>query len=174
MRIESSGRFLFFSFLLSFSIAAGGAIAQDAAKPALDPAVAKAEEAKFRAVKSPVAYDDKSIARGKMIYARYCTECHGKDGKAQIDVVANATNLTNPEKFLHGTTEGEIFHSVRDGAGVDMPPFKEQLKKEEDVWSMVNFIRSLWPEDKRPAAKAEGAKADGADKPAKAEGATHE
>ena len=178
MRIELLSRS---SSIVSFVVAtiiADIAFAQDTAKPAPDPAVAKAEEAKFRSVKSPVAYDGKSIARGKMIYARYCTECHGKDGKAQIDVVANATNLTNPAKYLHGTTEGEIFHSIRDGAGVDMPPFKAQLTKEEDIWSMVNFIRSLWPEDKRPAARPEGAKADGAagsaGKPAQTEGATHE
>lgn len=137
-----------------------------------------AEQQKLRSVKGPVPYSAKSIARGKMIYARYCTECHGKDGKAQIDVVANATNLTNPEKFLHGITEGEIFHSIRDGAGVDMPPFKPMLTKEEDIWSLVNFIRSLWPEEKRPAVQPDDAKADGAtggaDKPAPAEGAKHE
>ena len=92
--------------------------------------------------------------------------------------MANATNLTNPAKYLHGTTEGEIFHSIRDGAGVDMPPFKPTLTKEEDLWSMVNFIRSLWPEDKRPEVQLDDAKpnetAGSADKPAQQEGATHE
>ncbi len=149
-----------------------GAFAQDAAAP--DPAAAKAEEAKFREVKSPIPYTKKSIARGKTIYARYCTECHGVDGKAQIDVVANATNLTNTEKYLHGTTEGEIFRSIRDGAGVDMPPFKTMLKNEEDIWSIVNFVRSLWPEDKRPELKPDDAAAEGADKPAQPEGKTNE
>lgn len=166
-------RFCYLVFVLGL-IASRNIAAQDAAAPK-DPAAIKAEQEKFQSVKSPVPYSAKSIARGKMIYARYCTECHGKDGKAQIDVVANATNLTNPEKFLHGITEGEIFHSIRDGAGVDMPPFKPMLTKEEDIWSLVNFIRSLWPEDKRPAVQPDDAKADGAtggaDKPAPAEGA---
>lgn len=149
-------------------------LAQEAAAPANDPEAVKAEQAKFRDVKSPVAYTQKSIARGKTIYARFCTECHGVDGKAQIDVVANATNLTNPEKYLHGTTEGEIFRSLRDGAGVDMPPFKTMFKNEEDLWHMVNFIRSLWPEDKRPELKTEEAKPESAEKTTPAEGAGHE
>jgi hypothetical protein len=31
-----------------------------------------------------------------------------------------------------------------------MPPFKSQIQKEEDIWHLVNFIRSLWPEPMRP------------------------
>jgi hypothetical protein len=31
-----------------------------------------------------------------------------------------------------------------------MPPFKSQFQKEEDLWHLVNFIRSLWPESMRP------------------------
>jgi mono/diheme cytochrome c family protein len=121
---------------------------------------AKAERAKYRELKSPVAYTEQSIARGKVIYRRMCTECHGLDGKAQIDVVANATNLTNPEKYFHGTTEGEIFHSIRDGAGIDMPPYKAQIQKEEDLWHLVHFVRSLWPEDKRPKVEADDESSD--------------
>ena len=65
-----------------FLLVASTAEPQEAAKPAVDPAAAKAEEAKFQSVKSPVPYSAKSIARGKMMYQRFCTECHGKDGKA--------------------------------------------------------------------------------------------
>jgi mono/diheme cytochrome c family protein len=123
-----------------------------------EPAKKSEEEvrAEFQKLKSPVPYSPRSVARGKSIYLRYCTECHGRDGKAQIDVVANATNLTKPDKYYHGTTEGEIFHSIRDGAGIDMPPFKTMFaKKEDDLWHMVNFVRSLWPEDIRPKVQSD-------------------
>jgi len=141
-------------------MAASVTFAQDAD---LSDAAKKEEQAKYQAMKSPVPNTERSIARGKTIYRRYCTECHGLDGKAQIDVVANATNLTNPPKYFHGTTEGEIFHSVRDGAGVDMPPFKTMLKKDEDLWNLVNYIRSLWPEEIRPKVVEADAKESGAD-----------
>lgn len=106
------------------------------------------EEAKN--LKSPVPFSKESIARGRATFARNCTACHGNDGKSEVDVVADATDLTEPKLWRSGTAEGEIFRSIRDGAGDTMPPFKSQLQKEEDLWHLVNFIRSLWPEPMRP------------------------
>jgi mono/diheme cytochrome c family protein len=106
------------------------------------------EEAKN--LKSPIPFSKESIARGRAIFARNCTACHGADGKSEVDVVANATDLTEPKLWRSGTGEGEIFRSIRDGAGDTMPPFKSQVQKEEDLWHLVNFIRSLWPESMRP------------------------
>ena len=107
-----------------------------------------AEEA--RKLKSPVPFTKESIAQGRTLFARNCTACHGNDGKSQVDVVANATDLTDPKAWGSGTSEGEIFRSIRDGAGDTMPPFKSQLRSEEEMWHLVNFIRSLWPESMRP------------------------
>ena len=104
----------------------------------------------FKKLESPVAHTKESIARGKMLFARMCTECHGPDGKALMDVIADATDLTSPKLWLSGTAEGEVFRSIRDGAGVSMPPYKTQLRREEDMWHLVNFVRSLWPESVRP------------------------
>ncbi|HSE37209.1 MAG TPA: c-type cytochrome [Blastocatellia bacterium] len=103
-----------------------------------------------RKLKSPVPFSKESITRGRAVFARNCTACHGNDGKSEVDVVANATDLTEPKLWRSGTLEGEIFRSIRDGAGDTMPPFKSQLQKEEDLWHLVNFIRSLWPEPMRP------------------------
>jgi mono/diheme cytochrome c family protein len=104
-----------------------------------------------RKLKSPVSFSKASIARGQILYKRACTECHGADGKSLVDVVANATDLTNPKVYRSGTSAGEIFRSIRDGAGESMPPFAEKVSKEEDLWNMVNYVRSLWPESARPA-----------------------
>jgi mono/diheme cytochrome c family protein len=101
-------------------------------------------------LKSPVPYTKDSINKGRILFARDCAACHGADGKAEVDVVANATNLTEPQLWRSGTSEGEIFRSIRDGAGEAMPPFKAQFQKDEEIWGLVNFIRSLWPEPQRP------------------------
>jgi cbb3-type cytochrome c oxidase subunit III len=100
-------------------------------------------------LKSPVAYSKKSISQGRSVYMRNCTGCHGADAKATVDVVADATDLTSPNLWKNGTTEGEIFRSIREGQGASMPTFKSQLK-EEEMWHLVNYIRSLWPESMRP------------------------
>jgi mono/diheme cytochrome c family protein len=101
-------------------------------------------------LKNPVPYTRKSIAQGKIVFARYCTTCHGPDGKAQVDVVADATDLTTPPAFKSGSSDGEIFRSIRDGAGETMPPFKTQINGDTDLWHLVNYIHSLWPESARP------------------------
>lgn len=101
-------------------------------------------------LKNPVAYSKESISSGRALFLRNCTECHGNDGKSMVDVIANATDLTDPKLWKHGTKDGEIFRSIRDGAADTMPAFASQIRKEEDIWHLVNFIRSLWPESSRP------------------------
>jgi mono/diheme cytochrome c family protein len=101
-------------------------------------------------LKSPVAYTKKSINQGRATFLQNCTSCHGEDGKAEGSLIASATDLTSPNLYKSGTTEGEIFRSIRDGAGDQMPAFKSQLASETDIWNLVNFIRTLWPESMRP------------------------
>jgi mono/diheme cytochrome c family protein len=99
-----------------------------------------------KALKSPIPSSPDSIARGKRLYQAYgCTNCHGADGKALIEVVANATDLTDPSVWKNGTAEGLVFRSIRDGAGLAMPPFKTEVNAQDDLWHLVNFVRSLWP-----------------------------
>jgi mono/diheme cytochrome c family protein len=112
-----------------------------------DPASAAAK------LRNPVPYTAESVSTGKELYLRYCTDCHGLDGKALATTVADATNLTDPELWFGGTDEGDIFTAIRDGAGVGMPGFSFDIEDERDIWHLVNYIHSLWPEDRRPRAK---------------------
>jgi mono/diheme cytochrome c family protein len=107
-------------------------------------------------LKSPVAYSKKSVDRGRVVFMQNCTSCHGENGKAEGSLIADATDLTAPKLYKSGSSEGEIFHSVRDGAGDQMPAFKSQLDSETDIWNLVNFIRSLWPESVRPTVQDAG------------------
>ena len=92
-----------------------------------------------------------SINKGRALFQTLCTQCHGHDGKAQIDVVANATDLTDPTAYLHGSDDAAIEKSIRDGAGAIMPAWGTELRNPDDIGHLRNFIQSLWPEDKRPA-----------------------
>jgi mono/diheme cytochrome c family protein len=123
-----------FAFAIPLALAGDGPISQDDA----------------RKLKNPVAYTSKSIALGKGIFIRMCSSCHGMDGKSTIDVVADATDLTEPKGYKSGASEGEIFRSIRDGQSASMPSFKSQIKSEEDLWHLVNFIENLWPDSDRP------------------------
>ena len=102
-----------------------------------------------KTLKSPTPYSKTSIDKGKRLFLQNCTGCHGDDGKAELAVIAEATNLTEPKGYKDGTTEGELFRNIRDGAGTQMPPFKDTLN-EQQTWDLVNFVRSLWPDSMRP------------------------
>jgi cbb3-type cytochrome c oxidase subunit III len=100
----------------------------------------------------PPPYTRKSIARGKQVYLVNCVECHDQDGKGLNRRDFNSTvpaDLTDPDDWLHGTTAEAIFASIREGTKQDMPPYKGKLE-DEQIWHIVNFVRSLWPEAKRP------------------------
>jgi mono/diheme cytochrome c family protein len=133
MLVERMGAIVLFGALLS---------AQDA------PPLTRDEAKKL---KTPFPYSKASIAKGRAAFARNCVGCHGNDGKSQVDVVADATDLTDPKSYRDGASEGEMFHTIRDGAGASMPAFKTQIRGEDDLWHLVNFIRSLWPESDRPS-----------------------
>jgi mono/diheme cytochrome c family protein len=131
-------------------LACGGVLLVSADTPAkLSPEAAQK-------LKSPVANSKKSIDRGRVIFLQNCTSCHGENGKAEGSLIADATDLTSPQLYKNGTSEGEIFRSIRDGAGDQMPAFKSQLDNETDLWNLVNFVRSLWPAAKRPAVQDDG------------------
>jgi len=138
-------------FVITFAIGITVAAAHGPdAKPAGKDAGAVMTREEARKLKSPVPFTKASLARGRILYRQQCTECHGVDGKSQVDVIANATDLTNPKVWRSGTSDGEVFRSIRDGAGEAMPPFAEKVAKEEDLWNLVNYLRSLWPDSARP------------------------
>ncbi|MBI1783784.1 c-type cytochrome [Candidatus Sumerlaeota bacterium] len=114
------------------------------AKPAAD-----ARPADPKSLKNPIALTAASVAEGKAIYLRNCQRCHGVDGRALENIDFEATNLTKPDVWVHGTSDGEIFASTKFGAGADMPPFAGKLSDEE-IWKIVNHIRSLWPKAAAP------------------------
>jgi cytochrome c oxidase cbb3-type subunit III len=90
-----------------------------------------------------------SIAKGRTLFANLCAQCHGHDGRAQIDVVADATDLTDPSAYRNGSDPDSIVKSIRDGAGAGMPAWRSELK-DTDIAHLRNFIQSLWPPAQRP------------------------
>src|SRR5205085_1826500 len=133
--------------LLLAGVVFQGPVAQNSAKD-----TPRKDTEKSAAVKGPLPYTTKSIARGKQFYLIHCVECHDQDGKGLGRRDFNGTppaDLTNPDEWLHGTSAEAIFSSVREGTKADMPAYKDKLQ-DEQIWHVVNFIRSLWPEPRRP------------------------
>ena len=106
-----------------------------------------------RRLASPVPYTPDAVGEGRKHYLRLCQNCHGKDGRALESFDFEATDLTKPDRYRHGSTDGDLFFSIKEGAGNDMPPFKDKLS-DQQVWEVVWFLRSIGPESARPGASA--------------------
>jgi cytochrome c oxidase cbb3-type subunit 3 len=95
-------------------------------------------------VKNPVASSPESIAAGKTVYTK-CAPCHGANGQGGPgnDLIPAAPSLVD-DTWDHGSTDGEIFDSIKNGVAPDfnMVPWKDQLK-DNDIWNVINYIRSI-------------------------------
>ena len=100
-----------------------------------------------RKLENSVVHSDAAVREGKKAYLRLCQYCHGADGKAQANPDFDAPSLRDPGEWRFGTTDGELFISIRDGAGHEMPAFGKKLN-DEQIWQMVHYLRSIGPKEK--------------------------
>ena len=92
---------------------------------------------------NPVKPTPESLAKGKKMYAMDCAMCHGEKGDGKGDMASdmkNITDFTNPD-VQKARTDGEWFYIIRKGKG-EMPPEGDRAK-DDDVWSLVNYIRAF-------------------------------
>ncbi len=93
---------------------------------------------------NPVKPTPESIARGKKLYGYDCAMCHGKDGDGKGDLASDMnlklTDFRNPDS-LKDRTDGELFYVIKNGKG--QMTAEGDRAKPDDIWSLVNYIRSL-------------------------------
>src|SRR5215831_13512354 len=128
-------RVLFALIPASFVVCAAVAGAQN---PGGNPEAAK--------MKNPVKATPESIAAGKAAFAKNCRFCHGADAKGNGPMAPQGTHPSDltDAKWDRGSTDGEIFAVIRDGAGpkFDMKGYKSKMT-EPEIWNIVNFLRSV-------------------------------
>jgi len=105
----------------------------------------RADQAPPATLKNPIASSPESIAAGKQVYTRTCAPCHGTSGEGGPgnDLIPAAPDLTDA-MWDHGSSDGEIFTSIKNGIAPDfnMTPFKDRLK-DDDIWNVVVYLRSI-------------------------------
>ena len=93
---------------------------------------------------NPVASNSESISAGKALWGQHCSSCHGKTGlgdgskTAQLKTQPNDLSKADFQK----QTDGAIFYKIEEGKG-DMPSYKKKIPDKDDVWNLVNFVRTL-------------------------------
>ena len=111
-------------------------------------ASAQTSSADAARLKNPVRVTAASIASGKTAYDKYCKFCHADGATGNGPLAPKGTNPPNlvDATWDHGSTDGEIFTSIRDGIGpkFDMKAMKGRVM-DVDMWHVVNYLRSLAP-----------------------------
>ena len=93
---------------------------------------------------NPVKADDESIKTAKEVWSKHCQSCHGKQGKGDGSKAAQLK--TSPGDFTKADfqkqTDGGIYYKISEGRD-DMPAFKKKIPDAEEIWAVVNYIRTF-------------------------------
>jgi cytochrome c5 len=120
-----------------------GRVTQEPAPPTA-PAAQAAPQASST-VKNPVKPTTESQAKAKKMYGFDCEMCHGPTGNGKTDLAKDMSltmgDWTDP-KVLSADSDGDLFDIIRKGKG-KMPPEEVARAKDDDVWNLVIYIRSL-------------------------------
>ena len=95
-------------------------------------------------MQNPVKADAGSLATGKELWAKHCQSCHGKTGKGDGSKAAQlkteVEDLGKPD--IQKQPDGAFFYKSMEGRE-DMPSFKKKIPDPDDVWSIVNYVRTF-------------------------------
>lgn len=93
---------------------------------------------------NPVKTDAASVAAGKTLWSQHCSSCHGKaglgDGSKAAQLKTQPEDMSKP--IVQSLSDGALFYKVSEGRD-DMPSFKKKIPDAEDIWNLVNYMRTL-------------------------------
>jgi mono/diheme cytochrome c family protein len=99
--------------------------------------------ANFKTMKNPVATGETSTKAGLVLYTKNCASCHGRAGLG--DGVKARALKTFPGDFskadFQKQTDGDLFYKSKTGRD-EMPKYEGKLTDEE-IWNIVNYMRTL-------------------------------
>ena len=109
---------------------------------------------------NPLASTPANLEFGRASYARYCDSCHGLDGSGMG--VAFATHMSPPAPSLASTrvqsySDSQLKWIIENGLWPSGMPESKGLLTDQQMWSIVLYLRHLTPSGGRASAEAESA-----------------
>ena len=99
---------------------------------------------KFTKMANPVKSDAASLKTGKEIWSKHCQSCHGKSGLGNGTKAAQLkTEVASfSDSKIQGQSDGSMYYKTSEGRD-DMPAFKKKIPDQEEIWSVINYIRTF-------------------------------
>jgi mono/diheme cytochrome c family protein len=98
---------------------------------------------KYEKMKNPTDPSE-DLDIGKDLYSKHCKSCHGKegygDGTKADEVEGDLGDFSSAE--FQSQSDGALFYKSYIGRN-DMPNYEKKIPDEEDVWLIVNYMRTL-------------------------------
>ena len=95
-----------------------------------------------KTMKNPKKSDAASINIGKEEWNKSCKSCHGSKGLGDGPKAKGLkTSAGDFSVDLKSQTDGEIFFKTKTGRD-EMPKYDKKIS-DDDIWNLVNFMRSL-------------------------------
>ncbi|MCU1250215.1 MAG: cytochrome c class [Edaphobacter sp.] len=101
-----------------------------------------------RSERNPLPPTANNIGSGKEAFSHYCVACHGMDG--QNTGVPFAESMSPPVPSLNSSevqsyTDGQLKWVIDNGIEPSGMPASKGILSDDEIWSMVLFIRHLPP-----------------------------
>jgi mono/diheme cytochrome c family protein len=102
----------------------------------------------------PAREEGPSSVEGGILYRRYCSRCHGSDGRGK----SKRAHMPQIPDFTESSwqkrrSNSQLEVTILEGQGRSMPAFSQRLKDEE-VQALVSYIRGFNSSDFAPASAA--------------------
>ena len=82
--------------------------------------------------------DDSAMAVGERLFANYCAQCHGSDGRGS----KGFPNLADGD-WMYGGSHEKIIETITKGRAGNMPALGAAVGSVEDVRNLANYVLSL-------------------------------
>jgi mono/diheme cytochrome c family protein len=91
---------------------------------------------------NPIPLNQVTGSSGKEIYTQNCAYCHGNNARGfSSEGTGLRKDTPNLIQALKNHTDGDLHWKIQNGKDA-MPSFQEDLS-ENDIWNVINYIKSL-------------------------------
>jgi cytochrome c len=101
-----------------------------------------------KSVKNPLPFTPENLAEGKEAFGHYCIACHGLDGQNTGVPFANSMSPPLPSLAsmdVQSYADGQLKWVIDNGISPSGMPASEGILSDEEIWSIVLFLRHLPP-----------------------------
>ncbi len=98
-------------------------------------------------------FDNEIETEGEVLFMNSCKSCHGTPTQEDFSLMLPSPGDLASDK-VQNQTDGELFYKIRAGKGA-MPKFGDALDQNE-IWSLIAYVRSFNESYKQPEPNLEG------------------